>query len=76
LTAESIKLHNALQESLMKKKEEGKAPDIKFSENVLAPRTLSNASEKDWAHRRLSSERHDDFLFARWLLLIQMGLTQ
>ncbi|KAH7266307.1 hypothetical protein B0J15DRAFT_511025 [Fusarium solani] len=65
LTAESIKLHNALQESLMKKKEEGKAPDIKFSENVLAPRTLSNASEKDWAHRRLSSERHDDFLFAK-----------
>lgn len=65
LTAESIKLHNALQESLMKKKEEGKVPDIRFSEDVLAPRTLSNASEKDWAHRRLSSERHDDFLFAK-----------
>ncbi|KAM0420845.1 hypothetical protein ACHAPT_011375 [Fusarium lateritium] len=62
LTAESIKLHNALQESLMKKKDEGKVPDIKFSEDVPAPRTLSNASDKDWAHRRLSYDRHDDFL--------------
>ncbi|KAF4461452.1 hypothetical protein FALBO_11756 [Fusarium albosuccineum] len=65
LTAESIKLHNALQESLNKKRDEPKLPDIRFSEDVAAPRTLSNASDRDWSHRRLSSDRHDDYLFVK-----------
>ncbi|KAF4439826.1 hypothetical protein F53441_12449 [Fusarium austroafricanum] len=59
LTAESMKLHNALQEYLNKKKDTPRVPDIRFQEEILAAQTLSNASE---SHRRSSSERHDDFL--------------
>ncbi|KAF9774604.1 hypothetical protein IL306_007371 [Fusarium sp. DS 682] len=62
LTAESMKLHNALQEYLNKKKNAPKVPDLRFSEETPGARTLSNASE---SHRRLSSERHDDFLNAK-----------
>ncbi|KAF5020147.1 hypothetical protein F66182_7839 [Fusarium sp. NRRL 66182] len=59
LTAESIKLHNALQEYLNKKKETCRLPDIRFSEERRPTRSISNASE---SHRRSSSDRHDDFL--------------
>ncbi|KAJ4265641.1 hypothetical protein NW762_004935 [Fusarium torreyae] len=62
LTTESIKLHNALQEYLNKKKDAPRVPDIRFSEEAPATRTLSNTSE---SYRRLSSDRHDDFLAAK-----------
>ncbi|KAM5372004.1 hypothetical protein ACJZ2D_007760 [Fusarium nematophilum] len=65
LTAESIKIHNALQESLNKKRDEPKPPELKLPEDAPAPRTHSNASDRDWSHRRLSSDRHDDFLFVK-----------
>ncbi|ENH62475.1 hypothetical protein FOC1_g10012708 [Fusarium oxysporum f. sp. cubense race 1] len=59
LTTESMKLHNALQEYLNKKKDTPRVPDLRFSEETPVARTFSNASE---SHRRSSSERHDDFL--------------
>ncbi|KAH7255649.1 uncharacterized protein BKA55DRAFT_592900 [Fusarium redolens] len=62
LTTESMKLHNALQEYLNKKKDTPRVPDLRFSEETPGARTISNASE---SHRRSSSERHDDFLNAK-----------
>ncbi|KAF4994686.1 hypothetical protein FGRMN_5625 [Fusarium graminum] len=59
LTADSMKLHNALQEYLNKKRDEPRVPDIQFSEDTQAGKAPSTASD---SHRRLSSERHDDFL--------------
>ncbi|KAG5656375.1 hypothetical protein KAF25_004651 [Fusarium avenaceum] len=59
LTAESMKLHNALQEYLNKKKDEPKVPDIRLSEDVHARQAPSTASD---SHRRFSAEPHDDFL--------------
>ncbi|KAK2681094.1 hypothetical protein RAB80_002887 [Fusarium oxysporum f. sp. vasinfectum] len=62
LTTESMKLHNALQEYLNKKKDTPRVPDLRLSEETPVARTFSNASE---SHRRSSSERHDDFLNAK-----------
>lgn len=59
LTTESMKLHNALQEYLNKKKDTPRVPDLRFSEDTPGARTFSNTSE---SHRRSGSERHDDFL--------------
>ncbi|KAF4951465.1 hypothetical protein FGADI_7431 [Fusarium gaditjirri] len=62
LTTESMKLHNALQEYLNKKKDTPRVPDLRFPEETPGTRAFSNASE---SHRRSSSERHDDFLNAK-----------
>lgn len=58
LTAESMKLHNALQEYL-NKKDAQKVPDIRFTEEAPMTQTLSSPSQ---SRRRSSSEHHDDFL--------------
>ncbi|KAH7168147.1 uncharacterized protein B0J16DRAFT_351820, partial [Fusarium flagelliforme] len=59
LTAESMKLHNALQEYLNKKKDSQKVPEIRFSENGPTTQALSSPSQ---SRRRSSSEHHDDGL--------------
>ncbi|WXC57593.1 hypothetical protein SNK03_003500 [Fusarium graminearum] len=59
LTAESMRLHNALQEYLNKKKDAQEVPDIRFSEAAHATQTLSSPSQ---SRRLSSSDHHDDFL--------------
>jgi hypothetical protein len=54
-----MKLHNALQEYLNKKKDAQKVPDIRFSEEAHTTQTRSSPSQ---SRRRSSSEHHDDFL--------------
>ncbi|KAH7003421.1 hypothetical protein EDB82DRAFT_439684 [Fusarium venenatum] len=59
LTAESMKLHNALQEYLNKKKDTQEVPDIRFSQAAQTTQTLSSPSQ---SRRLSSSEHHDEFL--------------
>ncbi|CAM1500716.1 Fc.00g098780.m01.CDS01 [Cosmosporella sp. VM-42] len=66
LTAESIKIHNTLQESLMKHpREETQVPVITLPREMTVRPAVSCESEKDGSHRRLSIDRHDASLFAK-----------
>ncbi|KAI5462391.1 hypothetical protein BGZ63DRAFT_355455 [Mariannaea sp. PMI_226] len=67
LTAESIRIHNALQDSLMRKSEEIKksaqgsqVPVLRLPDDVPSRPTHSIESEKEMARRRLSSSLTSD----------------
>lgn len=66
LTSDSMKLHNALQESIATKSiETPMVPVVITQEDMTAPRTMSLDSEVNGTRRRLSSEHHDDLLFVK-----------
>ncbi|KAH6899848.1 hypothetical protein B0T10DRAFT_554411 [Thelonectria olida] len=60
LTSESIRLHNALQESLLKKpEEEPRLPFLRLPDDKTTRVTRSTGSDKEASNRRLSSHNSD-----------------
>lgn len=66
LTAESIKMHNALQESLLKKpQDKPQVPVVRLPEDATVRPFIAIEPDKDESQRRSSSDRYSGFLLVK-----------